>query len=70
MKLDPAEVTLVCILFKMQHEGNVPVLADWELDVFILQFYILQSMSLQDLKSQKQILPTPRSAHLATLFAR
>ena len=70
MALEPAEAVLVCVLYKLQHEDSGPVLADWELIVFILQFYVLKSMSLEDLRGQEWVLPSPRSAQLAVLFSR
>lgn len=68
--LTPGEICLLTNLYKMQWERESPVLEDWEVRVFILQFYCLEEWTGRDRRGLTRVLPNPRGLHLATLYTR
>jgi len=68
--LAPSEICLLANLYKIQNERDKPVLEEWEVRLFILQFYCLQDYSAEDLFHLPRVLPTPRGVHLTTLYTR
>lgn len=68
--LAPSEVYMLVNLYKIQNERDKPVLEEWEVRLFILQFYSLQTFSAGDITRLPGVLPTPRGVHLANLYSR
>jgi len=68
MELEPAEVGVVAMLYKIQHERDRKILQKWEVNVFLVQFFVLKELTAQDIQDMPSMVPTARSAHLATLF--
>ena len=68
MGLDSTELGVVAMLHKIQHEQNPRILQDWEVFVFLVQFYVLKKLTAQDIKMMPNMVPSARSAHLAALF--
>ena len=70
MGLGQTELGVVAMLYKIQHGQNNKILQDWEVFVFLVQFYVLKKLTARDIKLIPTMVPTARSAHLATLFTR
>ena len=70
MELEPAEIAIVARLYIIQHHWVPKILQQWELNVFLVQFFVLKNLTAQDIREMPNVVPTARGAHLASLFAR
>ena len=70
MELKPAEIGVVAMLYKIQHHRDPKILQLWEINVFLVQFFVLMDLTAQDIREMPHVVPTARGAHLATLFTR
>ena len=78
--LDFEDVFMVCMLYIMQHEDDLPILQENEVKAFILMQMKLKTLSYEDIRSyifgileklnlDGELIPKARPVHLGTLYA-
>ena len=79
-ELDFEDVFMVCMLYVLQHEQDLPILQENEVKAFILMQMKLKTMAYDDIRTyifsiveklnlDGELIPKPRPVHLGTLYA-